>query len=109
MPKMILYNQGSKGIPKTYFPIDFSIFLHVYWKYILALLLIKYNHESYGDNAILDYNQPREEALQPILHEEVEIAVASLKKNASLLELIISQQNLFKLVGRSLLMFNRDL
>ena len=118
---MILYNQEFQ---KTDFPIDFSVcfffpFFFVFFlfclffvffvlffmftgSHILAFLLIKYN-------AILDCNQPPEEALQPILHEEVEIAVAALKKNGSLPELIISQQNLFKLVGRSLLIFNRDL
>ena len=39
-----------------------------------------YNLESYGDNAVLDCNQPPEEDLQPILREEVEIAVLALKK-----------------------------
>ena len=39
-----------------------------------------YKYESYADNAVLDYSQPPEEDLQPILREEVEIAVASLKK-----------------------------
>ena len=38
-----------------------------------------YNYESCGDNAVLDCSQPPED-LQPILLEEVEIAVASLKK-----------------------------
>ena len=38
-----------------------------------------YNHESYGDNAVLDCSQPPEEDLQQILHEEVETAVTSLK------------------------------
>ena len=42
-----------------------------------------YNYESCGDNAVLDCNQPTEEDLQPILREEVEIAVASLKKGKS--------------------------
>ena len=41
------------------------------------------NYESCGDNAVLDYSQPPEEDLQPILREEVEIAVASLKKGKS--------------------------
>ena len=58
-----------------------------------------YNYESCGDNAVLDSSQPPKEDLQPILREEVEIAVASVKKG-SLPELIIYQQNLFKLVGR---------
>ena len=35
------------------------------------------------DNAVLDCSQPPEEDLQPIFHEEVEIAVASLKKEKS--------------------------
>ena len=34
-----------------------------------------YNYESCGDNAVLDCSQPPEEDLQPILCEEVEIAV----------------------------------
>ena len=42
-----------------------------------------YNYESCGDNAVLDCSQPPEEDLQPILREEVEIAVASLKKGTS--------------------------
>ena len=42
-----------------------------------------YNHESCGDNAVLDCIQPPEEDLQPILREEVEIAVAALKKGKS--------------------------
>ena len=37
-----------------------------------------YNHESYGDNAVLDRNQLPEEVLQLILREEVEIAIAAL-------------------------------
>ena len=60
-----------------------------------------YIHESCGDNVELDCNavldcsqHPPEEDLQ------LEIAVASLKRG-SLLELIINQQNLFMLVGRS--------
>ena len=39
--------------------------------------------ESCRDNAVLDCSQPPEEDLQPILREEVEIAVASLKKGKS--------------------------
>ena len=41
-----------------------------------------YNHESYGDNAVLGCNQPPEEDLQvqPILRQEVKIAVAALKR-----------------------------
>ena len=42
-----------------------------------------YNHESCGDNAVPDCSQPPEEDLQPIVREEVEIAVASLKKGKS--------------------------
>ena len=40
-------------------------------------------YESCGDNAVLDCSQPQEEDLQPILREEVELAVASLKKGKS--------------------------
>ena len=39
-----------------------------------------HNYESCGDNAILDCSRSPQEDLQPILREEVEIAVASLKK-----------------------------
>ena len=39
--------------------------------------------ESCGDNAVLDCSQPPEEDLQPILCEEVEIAVPSLKEGKS--------------------------
>ena len=44
-----------------------------------------YNYESCEDNAVLDCSQPPEEDLQPIhqFREEVEIAVASLKKGKS--------------------------
>ena len=42
-----------------------------------------YNLESCGDNAVLDCSQPLEENLQPILREEIEIAVVSLKKGKS--------------------------
>ena len=42
-----------------------------------------YYNESCGDNAVLDCSQPPEEDLQPILREEVEIAVASLKRGKS--------------------------
>ena len=42
-----------------------------------------YNCESCGVNAGLDCSQPPEEDLQLILHEEIEIAVASLKKGKS--------------------------
>ena len=42
-----------------------------------------YNYESCGDNTVLDCSQPPEEDLQPILREEVEIAVASPKKGKS--------------------------
>ena len=42
-----------------------------------------YNYESCGDNTVLDCSQPPEEDLQPILREEVEITVASLKKGKS--------------------------
>ena len=42
-----------------------------------------YDHESRGDNAVLDCSQPPEEDLQSNLREEVEISVASLKKGKS--------------------------
>ena len=42
-----------------------------------------YNYESCGDNAVLDCSQPPEEDLQSVLREEVEIAVAPLKKGKS--------------------------
>ena len=42
-----------------------------------------YNYESYGDNTVLDCSQHPEEDLQPILREEVEIAVSVLKKEKS--------------------------
>ena len=35
---------------------------------------------SYGDNTVLDRNRQPEKALQPILFEEDEIAVAALKE-----------------------------
>ena len=41
-----------------------------------------HNHDSCGDNAVLDCSQPLEN-LQPIFCEEVEIAVASLKMRKS--------------------------
>ena len=42
-----------------------------------------YNYESCGDNAELNCSQPPKEDLQPIFREEVESAVASLKKGKS--------------------------
>ena len=42
-----------------------------------------YNHERCGDNAVLDCSQSPDEDLQPILREEVESAIASLKKGKS--------------------------
>ena len=42
-----------------------------------------YNYESCGDNIVLDCSQPPKEDLQLILREEVETAVASLKKGKS--------------------------
>ena len=50
-----------------------------------------YNYESCGDNTVLDCSQPPEEDLQPILREEVEIAVASLKKGKSALPVELVQ------------------
>ena len=58
-----------------------------------------YNHESCGDNAVLDCSQPLDEGLQPILREEVESAVASLKKGKSA-EVENIPTELFKLAGR---------
>ena len=42
-----------------------------------------HNYESCGGNSLLDCSQPPEEDLQPILREEVEIALASLKRGKS--------------------------
>ena len=42
-----------------------------------------YNYDSCGENTVLDCSKPPEDDLQPILREEVEIAVASLKKGKS--------------------------
>ena len=42
-----------------------------------------YNYESCGDTAVLDCIQPPEEDQQSILRDEVDIAVASLKKGKS--------------------------
>ena len=39
-----------------------------------------YTCESCGDNTVLDYSQHPEEDLQPILREEIEIAIAALKR-----------------------------
>ena len=46
-------------------------------------ILLEIRLSECGDNAVLDCSQPLEEDLQPILREEVEIAVASLKKGKS--------------------------
>ena len=53
----------------------------VVWAFLFSSILN--NYESCGDNTVLDCSQPPEEDLQPILREEVEIAVASLKKGKS--------------------------
>ena len=58
-----------------------------------------YNYESCGDNTELDCSQPPDEDLQPILREEVEIAVASLKKGKSAVVDNIPTE-LVKLAGR---------
>ena len=50
---------------------------------LFQTLLKHKSNESCGDKAVLDCSQPPEEDLQPILREEVEIAVASLKKGKS--------------------------
>ena len=44
--------------------------------------ILLYNYESCGDNAVLDYSHPPED-LQPILREQVKIAIASLNKGKS--------------------------
>ena len=62
------------------------------------LLLRTAHHESCSDNAVMDCSQPPVEDLQPILRAEIEVAVASLK-SGGLSELILYQQNLFKLAG----------
>ena len=43
-------------------------------------VLLIYFYESYVDNTVPDCSQHPEEDLQPILREEVEIAVAALTK-----------------------------
>ena len=58
-----------------------------------------YNHESCGDSAVLDCSQPLDEDLQTILREEVDSAVASLKKGKSA-GVQIYQQSMFKLAER---------
>ena len=55
------------------------------------------NHESCGDDAVLDCSQPPEEDLQPILREEGEIVVASLKKGK------VGVDNIPAEVGRKIL------
>ena len=58
------------------------------------ILLKNKNHEKYGDNAVMDCSRPRpppdppplapkKEYQQPILRVDVEIAIASLKKEES--------------------------
>ena len=47
------------------------------------ILLRTVKYETCRDTVVLDYSQPPEENLQPILREEVEIALASLKKGKS--------------------------
>ena len=42
-----------------------------------------YDYENCGINAALDRSQPPDEDLQPILHEKVESALASIKKGKS--------------------------
>ena len=42
-----------------------------------------YSYKSCGDNAVMDCSQPPKECLQPILREEVEIAIASLRNGKS--------------------------
>ena len=59
---------------------------------------------SYGDNAVLDCNQPPEEELLPILREEGEIAVAALKRGKSAGADNIPTEHV-QAAGRPLLMF----
>ena len=59
----------------------------------------KYLCESYEEIAFLDCNQPQTEDIQQFLREEVEIAIEAPKRR-SLPELIIYQQNLFKLADK---------
>ena len=42
-----------------------------------------YSHESCNDNAVLDCSHSQDEELQPILCEDVEIAVIALKRGRS--------------------------
>ena len=42
-----------------------------------------YTHESYGDIAFLDCNQPQDEDIQQFRREEVEIAIGAPKKEKS--------------------------
>ena len=56
-----------------------------------------FNNESYGDNTVLGGSQHPEEELQ--LHEEVEIAVAALKKGKSVGVYKLHKQNLVKQAG----------
>ena len=42
-----------------------------------------YSHESCNDNAVLDCSRSQDEELQPILCEDVEIAVIALKRGRS--------------------------
>ena len=54
-----------------------------HWRFTQHHCSELYNYESYGDNAVLDCSQPPEEDLQPILREEVAIAIVSMKKGKS--------------------------
>lgn len=42
-----------------------------------------HNHEIYGDNAVPDCSQVLDEELQPILREEIEIAIAAVERGKS--------------------------
>ena len=50
---------------------------------MVNVLLKAINNECYGNDTSLGYSQHTEEALQPILREEAEIAVAIMKKEKS--------------------------
>ena len=69
---------------------------------IVFIILSKWT-EYCGDNAFLDCNQPQDEDIQPTLHGEVEIAPKT-EKSSEVdnipAELIIYQQNFFKLVDK---------
>ena len=59
---------------------------------IIAIIILRkwtkycsepYTHDSYGDIAFLDCNQPQVEYIQQFLREEVDIAIEAPKKDKS--------------------------